>query len=289
MAAMNPPHISIITVCFNKAEFIEQTIQSVLSQSYPFIEYIIIDGGSTDGSVEIIRRYASRLAYWHSRPDRNVVHAFNLGLAQVHGDWILYLNADDFFLEAAVVEKMVPHLIIHKDADVVFGETIIMECSRDCKPAPMRQIHGHPWSWQEFRRRDTIPHPSSFTHRRYFERVGGFDESYSIATDYELFLRGGKELRTQYVPLAVTGMREGGCSRKKLVVTLLEARRAIYETKALPFWLSWVNFFYLLTRTYLGLLAHKVLDPLAPQITWPGRNAGEILKAAKGQNPEEIS
>ena len=91
------PLISIITVCLNGAEFIEQTIQSVLCQTYPHKEYIIIDGGSTDGTVEIIRKYQSRLAYWHSQADQGLAHAFNLGFEQSHGDWIVYLHADDFF------------------------------------------------------------------------------------------------------------------------------------------------------------------------------------------------
>ena len=92
--------ISIITVCLNAMEYIEQTITSVMAQTYPNLEYIIIDGGSLDGTVDIIRKYESRLAYWHSQPDRGIAHAFNLGLAQAHGDWILYLNADDLLLDA---------------------------------------------------------------------------------------------------------------------------------------------------------------------------------------------
>ena len=90
--------ISVITVCFNAAEYIEQTITSVMAQTYPHLEYIIIDGGSRDGTVEIIRKYESRLAYWHSQPDRGIAHAFNLGLAQARGEWIVCLNADDILL-----------------------------------------------------------------------------------------------------------------------------------------------------------------------------------------------
>ena len=109
----NLPLISIITVSHNAADFIEQTIASVLSQTYPFIEYIVIDGASSDGTVDIIRRYESRLAYWHSKPDRGIAQAFNLGLEQAGGDWIVYLNADDFFVDTSVVSRMVPYLLQH--------------------------------------------------------------------------------------------------------------------------------------------------------------------------------
>ncbi len=271
------PLISVITVCLNAAEFIEQTILSVLSQTYPHLEYIVLDGGSTDDTVEIIRKYESRLAYWHSRPDRGQAHAFNLGLALARGDWLLYLNADDFFWEASVVEKMAPFLLSHKEADVVFGQTINVTRRQDCRPAPMRKVLGHPWRWQEFRWQDTIPHPSVFTNRRYFDRVGGFDETYRIAMDYEIYLRGGKTLEVHYLPLLVTGMRTGGVSRQNVVRTFREGRRALYKNQTLPLSLCWLNFFWRIGYYYLGQIAHKVLDPLAPKIAWPGRNTGRFL------------
>ncbi|MDP3181561.1 MAG: glycosyltransferase family 2 protein [Desulfobaccales bacterium] len=271
------PLISVITVCLNAAEFIEQTILSVLSQTYPHVEYIVLDGGSTDGTVEIIRRYESRLAYWHSWPDRGQTHAFNLGLALALGDWLLYLNADDFLWEPSVVEKMAPYLFSHKEADVVFGQTITVTRQQDSRPAPMRKVLGHPWRWQEFRWQDTIPHPSVFTNRQYFDRVGGFDETYRIAMDYEIYLRGGKTLQVHYLPIPVTGMREGGVSRENVVRTFREGRRALDKNQALPLALCWLNFFWRIGYYYLGQAAHKVLDPLAQKIAWPGRNTGRFL------------
>jgi glycosyltransferase involved in cell wall biosynthesis len=274
----NLPLISVITVCFNGAEFITQTIQSVLSQTYPRIEYIVIDGGSTDGTVEIIQKYASRLAYWHSKTDRGLAHAFNLGLAQAHGQWILFLHADDFFLEPSVVQKMMPYLIARQEADVVFGETILMVRQEELRPAPLRKIYGHPWRWQEFRWFDTIPHPSAFTNRRYLERAGEFKETLGIALDYELYLRKGKALRAHYIPIAVSGMREGGVSGKNLLRTFRESRMAQQSTKALPLWLAWMNFFWQIGRFYLGRLGHKLLDPFGSKISYPGRSSGKLLR-----------
>lgn len=263
--------ISVITVCFNAVEYIEQTITSVMAQTYPNLEYIIIDGGSLDGTVDIIRKYESRLAYWQSQPDRGIAHAFNLGLAQAHGDWILYLNADDFLLEPTAIEQMAPHLFRHKDADVVFGQMVSLTREKDPKPVPLCKIGGHPWRWQEFRKVNMIPHQAAFTHRHFFDRVGGFDESFHLAMDYDLFLRAKDRLRAQFVPIPLVGMRAGGRCVKNLVETLQELRRAQINNQALPRWIAELNFFLRMGRLYSGRLAHLILDPFASKINWPGR------------------
>jgi glycosyltransferase involved in cell wall biosynthesis len=264
--------VSVITACLNAEAFLEQTIQSVLSQSYPWMEYIVIDGGSSDGTVEIIRRHESRLAYWHSRPDRGIAHAFNLGLVQAQGDWLLYLNADDLLLEPAGIEHMAAHLAQHQDADVVFGQMVSLTREKHPQPVPLCKIGGHPWRWQEFRRTNMIPHQAAFTHRRFFDRVGGFDETYRMAMDYDHFLRARENLRAQFVPLPLVGMRAGGTCVKNLVVTLAEFRRAQIKNRALPRWIAEVNFLLRLGRLYAGKMAHLVLDPFASRINWPGRN-----------------
>jgi len=269
---MKLPKISVITICLNAVEFVDQAIQSVVTQSYPGVEYIIIDGGSTDGTVEVISQYASGLAYWHSRPDRGVANAFNLGLAQAQGDWILYLNADDLLLESTVIEHMAAHLARHRDADVVFGQMISLTREMHPQPVPLCKIGGHPWRWQEFRRVNRIPHQAAFTRRKYFDRVGAFDETYRMAMDYEHFLRAGENLGAQFVPLPLVGMRAGGVCVKNMVDTLAEFRRAQIKNRALPRWLANANFLLRLGRIYAGKMAHLVLDPFASKITWPGRN-----------------
>jgi glycosyltransferase involved in cell wall biosynthesis len=269
---MKSPFISIITVCFNAEDFIEQAIQSVLSQNYSRVEYVIIDGGSTDGTVEVIKRYASSLAYWHSRPDRGVAHAFNMGLAQAKGDWLLYLNADDFLLGPTVVEQMAGHLAEHRDADVVFGQMVSLTREKDPKPVPLCKIGRHAWRWAEFRRGNMIPHQAAFTRREFFDRVGTFDETYHIAMDYEQYLRAGVGLKAQFVPLPVAGMRAGGRCVKSIVDTLREFRRAQIKNRAMPRWFAEANFLVRASRLYLGLVAHLVLDPFAAKIRWPGRN-----------------
>jgi glycosyltransferase involved in cell wall biosynthesis len=284
MTANSPsdnPLISVITVCLNAEEFLEQTIQSVLVQTYPHLEYIMIDGGSTDGTVDIIRKYESRLAYWHSKPDRGLAHAFNLGFEQSHGDWILYLNADDFFLDCSVVEEMVPYIVVHKKADIVFGETIFMTCEKNPKPAPLRKIFGRPWRWEVFRWKDIIPHQSCFSNRKYFETVGDFNEAYRIATDYDFFLRGGKQLLPFFAPIKVSGMRIGGASGKDLLHTLNESRIAQQKTKALLPIFAWINLFWLLFYRYMGRIIFRILGNFASKFNWPGRNSGDIVTKIK--------
>lgn len=266
------PLISVITICLNARLFIAQTIESVLSQTYPHMQYIIIDGGSQDGTVEIIRRYESRLAYWHSRPDRGRVHAFNLGWAQAKGEWLLYLNADDFLLDATVLEKMARHLLLHYHADVVYGKLISLAREKDPKPVPLCKVGGGEWSWPQFRRQNLIPHPAAFTRRDYFERVGGFDEDYRISMDYEHYLRAGKDLKAQFVPLPVAGMRTGGICVQNLAGTLADDRRAQIKNRALPKWQADLNLVMRVCRLYGGVMAHLVLDPMAGKIRLPGRN-----------------
>jgi glycosyltransferase involved in cell wall biosynthesis len=263
--------LSIITVCFNAAEYIEQTITSVMAQTYPNLEYIIIDGGSRDGTVEIIRKYESRLAYWHSRPDRGIAHAFNLGLAQAHGDWIVCLNADDILLTPTAIEHMAPHLHFYQDDDVVFGQMVSLKRDQIPQAVPLCRSSGRPWRWQEFRRVDRIPPPAAFTRRHYFDRVGGFDETFRIAMDYELFLRARGGLRARFVPLTLVGMRTSGLCVSNVVDTLREAKRAQIKNRALPAWLAELNFLARVGRVYLGKMAHRLLDPLASRINWPGR------------------
>jgi glycosyltransferase involved in cell wall biosynthesis len=265
------PSISIITVCLNAAEFIEQTIQSIISQTYPHKEYIIIDGGSTDGTVEIIQKYQHHLTYWHSRPDRGLAHAFNQGFDHSRGDWIIYLNADDFFLEATVLEKMAPHLAAHDQDDAVLGQMVYFTRNPLPEPRPLYCIYANPWHWHQFRRYCSMPHQATFTRRNFFNRVGPFDESYKIALDYEFFLRAGKNLRCSYVPIAMSGFRTGGVSSSSILKTLRESQRAQIKNKALSVWFSWVNLYYIFADWLLSYLYHKILDRFEDIIVGPDK------------------
>ena len=119
---MNNPKISIITVCFNAVKTIEKTIQSVINQTYNQIEYIIIDGASTDGTLDIIKKYQDRISYWQSEPDKGIYDAMNKGITVAAGEWISFMNAGDKFVDERVVETVSSYL--DKVHAVVYGDTI---------------------------------------------------------------------------------------------------------------------------------------------------------------------
>ncbi|RJR43431.1 MAG: glycosyltransferase [Deltaproteobacteria bacterium] len=276
-AKNDSPLISVITVCLNAAEFIEQAIQSVLSQTYPHLEYIVIDGGSADGTVEIIRKYESRLDYWHSQSDRGLAHAFNLGLSQAHGDWILFLNADDFFINPSVIDQVIPYLRTNETADVVYGQVELVTCEKKPKLVPFSQVLGRPWNWLIFCWKNIIPHQAAFTNINYFKKVGFFDEQHNIALEYEHYLRVGRNLQAVFVPVLISRMRKGGVSNKNIIKILMGFREAQIKNNSMPAIFVWSAFYFQIFRCYGGIFLHAILDPLAGKINLAHRNTGKSL------------
>jgi glycosyltransferase involved in cell wall biosynthesis len=201
---MYTPKVSVVTVVFNGEKYLEQTIRSVLDQTYPNIQYIIIDGGSTDGSLDIIRKYADRVAYWVSEKDRGISDAFNKGIACSEGEIVGILNADDWYVPEAValaVGKM-------EDADVGFGDVQLWRGGR--KEA---LVKGNA---RVLQREMTLNHPTVFVKRSCYETFGGFDLHYRCAMDYDLLLRlKVNNCRFVYVPEVLANMRWGGASDKQ--------------------------------------------------------------------------
>ena len=235
--------ISVITVCLNAEGYIRQCLESVIDQNFDDYEYIVIDGGSTDNTWEIIKEYENSLAYWHSKPDRGLSHAFNQGLEQANGKWIIFLNSDDYFADSQVLNKCSSVLRTNPDQDVIFGQ--VQRVSRESEPKALDRPIGHPFNWKVFLKRNTIPHPSAFTNRDFFRRAGAFYEDYRFAMDYEFYLRGGKDLKAMFHPLIITCMREGGLSRANRRESLYECLRALNQHQA------WPGLYILLYGNYL--------------------------------------
>ena len=127
------PTFSIITITYNAVRLVEQTLLNVLSQSYPNIEYIVIDGGSTDGTVDIIKRYESGLTYWVSEPDKGIYDAMNKGLQKATGDYVWFINAGDSLCSSDTVQSVVSRLQKRKTLpDIIYGETNIVDEERRC-------------------------------------------------------------------------------------------------------------------------------------------------------------
>ncbi len=224
------PRISVIVAAFNASSTIEACFDSVLGQDHTALELIVVDGGSTDGTVDIIARLAGRLAWWTSEPDDGVYDAWNKALSRVTGDWVIFLGADDAFDSPRVLAAMAPHLadaagryrVVYAGVDVVADDGSLI-----------RRV-GDPWriARPEFRERMAIPHQGVFHHRSLFATIGVFDATYRITGDYELLLRELLEHDALFVPgLVVTRMGAGGLSDNPRTMArhVRETHRARYE------------------------------------------------------------
>ncbi|MFZ2333450.1 MAG: glycosyltransferase family 2 protein [Sideroxyarcus sp.] len=208
---LNTPLVSIIIAVLNGNATLQQCIDSIRQQTYPNKELIFIDGGSIDGTVDLLAANAENINYWISEPDRGIYNAWNKGLAQAHGEWICFLGADDFLWAPDVLERMVIHLQnLPQNTRVAYGQ--IMLIGEDGKSS--RSI-GEPWKQakESFRQYMSIPHVGTMHRRALFEQNGIFDESFRIAGDYELLLRELKTGVAVFIPdIIIAGQRLGGVS-----------------------------------------------------------------------------
>jgi glycosyltransferase involved in cell wall biosynthesis len=189
------PRLTIVTPSFNQAIYLEQTICSVLDQAYPNLEYIIVDGGSSDDSVELIKRYEKHLAWWVSEPDRGQAEAINKGMARATGEFTAWINSDDYYLPGAF-EQAVKSLQEWKDAGLVFGD--VQAVNAIGKPIKLLQ-YGH-WGLAELMSFHIIGQPGVFMRRSVFEQAGGVDEQYHYMLDHQLWLRIASRAQMVYVP-----------------------------------------------------------------------------------------
>ena len=197
------PKVTIVTPSYNQGHSLEETVRSVLLQGYPNLEYIIIDGGSTDNSVEIIRKYQKWLAYWVSEKDRGQTHAINKGFARATGDICAYLNSDDVYLPDALLN--VARLFEqHPEAALLYGDCqLIDESSRviDLWPAADFDL-------LEFVFRCYIPQQATFWRKSTQSDVGDFKNEMHFAFDYEMWLRIAARYRLQHAPLLLAQHRK---------------------------------------------------------------------------------
>lgn len=205
--------ISVITVCFNSAETIADTLQSVANQTWPEVEHIVIDGASTDGTQALIGRHGARVARVVSESDAGIYDAMNKGLCLASGEVIAFLNADDVYAHSRVLESVAEYMQ-KEELDALYGDTEFVRPEDLHKPIRRyRSKRFHPnriaWGWMP-------AHPALFLRRQVFERYGGFRVGYRIAGDFELIARifHKNKLSYRYVPEVFVRMRTGGVSTR---------------------------------------------------------------------------
>lgn len=180
-----PPAVSIVTPCLNTAPFVAETLQSVLDQGYPNLEYIVQDGGSMDGSLDILDRYRPQLTALASERDTGMAQAINRGMRQTHGEILAYLNADDLLLPGTL-HHVAAYFIQHPEVDVVYGHRVLVDASTQEVGRWVLPPHDDAvLSWADY-----IPQETLFWRRRAWDRVGSqMDESFRFAVDWDLLLR----------------------------------------------------------------------------------------------------
>lgn len=209
------PTVSIITVTFNGGRTIESAIKSVLGQSYKNIEYIIIDGGSTDGTLEIVGKYKDRIAKFVSEKDKGIYDGMNKGLNLATGDIVGILNSDDLYASDEAIRSVVEKME-ERDADICWGDLVYVDDKNTDKV--LRYWHSSDYKKGKFERGWMPPHPAFFARKRAYEKYGKFDLDFKIAADYELMLRllRKNNVKACYFPGILVKMRIGGESNKNI-------------------------------------------------------------------------
>lgn len=220
--------ISIITVVLNAADTIQDTLRSVASQSYPTIEHIVVDGGSTDGTLKIIDRHRDRVSTLISEPDRGIYDAMNKGIAAATGDIVGMLNADDVYTDRNVLEK-VAHVFADPTVDACYADLVYV--ARTDLGKIVRYWKSRPYTDGLFEKGWLPAHPTFFLRRALYGRYGGFDLRYCYQADFELTMRllAVHKLSSVYLPKVIVKMRMGGVSNRSVLNVIkgnLEAYRA---------------------------------------------------------------
>lgn len=207
------PLVSIITISYNPGRFIEETIKSVLGQSYRNIEYIIIDGGSTDGTIDIIRKYECCNIKWISEPDQGISDAFNKGINIANGEIIGLINADDW-LEKDAIENIINNFQDNK--------TII--CGRVRLWKNMKSFKEKQSSLKCLKSRMTIWHPGMFCTKKIYEEIGLYDKQMKVLMDYDFVIRClSNDVQFYFIDKVTSNMRAGGISNKLIYLSMKEA------------------------------------------------------------------
>lgn len=215
--------ISIVTAVFNAASTVEQALHSVAGQVGVEIEHVVVDGASTDGTLDKLLARRASIGAFLSEPDAGIYDALNKGISLATGDVVGFLHSDDYFAHTNVVARIAT-AFADPDVDVVYGDLDYV--SKDDSNTVVRRWVSGEFSNSALSRGWMPPHPTMYVRRELYARLGGFDTSYRIAADYECILRilGTHHVKTLYLPEVLIKMRTGGASNRSLRNMLLKSR-----------------------------------------------------------------
>ncbi len=229
------PRISVITPSFQQANYLEQTLRSVLDQHYPNLEYIVMDGGSTDGSKSILERYSDRLAWWCSAPDGGQADAIGKGFARATGDILCWLNSDDLLLPGSL-GLVGRYFREHPDTEAVSGGAFVI----DAAGTPNARAYGSytlgvPSTFDRFRffGQEGVFQQATFWRREAYEAVGGIDPSFQFAMDLDLFTRLARRRRFGWMPRMLACFRLHEECKSMRQQNVRESEVAVYRAKYL--------------------------------------------------------
>lgn len=253
----NPLKISIITVCYNSAKTIQETLQSVTGQDYPHLEYIIIDGASTDGTLEIIRAFGNKVQKLISEPDKGIYDAMNKGIAYASGDVIGLLNADDLYAHSNVLTQ-VAQAFNDDTLDACYSDLIYF--SPQAQNKVLRYWRGSAFRPGLFAKGWCPAHPTFFVRRSVYDRFGVFDIGFRGGNDVELMMRFLEKhhITTRYIPEVWVRMRAGGVSNNSIKGIIRQNQQILQAAKKLDIAIS-----------PFGFICHKILSRLTQWIVKP--------------------
>lgn len=237
--------ISIITACYNSENTIEETLKSVTEQTYKQIEYLIIDGKSSDKTLEIVSKYSGNISKIISEPDTGIYDALNKGIQLATGEIIGFVHADDTFTDKNVLEK-VANLFRESQADAIYADLDYIDNKNPSKI--IRHWQSGEFIFTKIKKGWMPPHPTLFVKKKIYEKYGSFDTTFKIASDYDIILRFlyKHKISVSYLPEVITKMRTGGTSNKNIsniLKKMKEDLRALKKNEA-------GNIFTLLSKNF---------------------------------------